>query len=93
MRVPVAEVMELPKQTPSNWVKLQVITGTAGDGRDVSKAIQQAIDDGAETIYFLQKGVIQSIEMYLLEKEYVTLLVQKAELKELAALLFLMNLP
>ena len=26
MRVPVAEVMELPKQTPSNWVKLQVIT-------------------------------------------------------------------
>lgn len=57
MRLPVAEVMELPKQTPPNWVKITGdYGGTAGDGRDVSKAIQEAIDDGAETIYFPPKG-------------------------------------
>lgn len=57
MRIPVAEVMELPKQTPANWVKIiGDYGGTAGDGRDVSKAIQEAIDDGAETIYFPPKG-------------------------------------
>jgi hypothetical protein len=57
IKLPVAETMETPQQPSGQWVGIQGdYGGTASDGTDDSKAIQQAIDDGAETIYFSPGG-------------------------------------
>lgn len=56
-KLSVAETLIPSEQTPDQWVGIQGdYGGTAGTGSDDSKAIQQAIDDGAETIYFTPGG-------------------------------------
>jgi hypothetical protein len=57
IKLPVAETMETTQQPAAQWVGIQGdYGGTVSDGTDDSKAIQQAIDDGAETIYFSPGG-------------------------------------
>ncbi len=56
-KLSVAETMLPVEQTADLWVGIQGdYGGTQGTGSDDSKAIQQAIDDGAETIYFTPGG-------------------------------------
>jgi len=56
LRLPIAETPVVPWAGVNSWVAISGDYGaTADDGTDDSKAIQQAIDDGAETI-FLQPG-------------------------------------
>lgn len=55
--LPVAESPAIAWGNPEQWVAIAGdYGGTAGDGTDDTKAIQQAIDDGAETIYFAPGG-------------------------------------
>lgn len=57
LSLPVAESPDVPWGNPEQWVAIAGdYGGTAGDGTDDTKAIQQAIDDGAETIYFAPGG-------------------------------------
>ena len=57
LRLPVAESPEIPWGNPEQWVAIAGdYGGTGGDGTDDSKSIQDAIDDGAETIYFAPGG-------------------------------------
>ncbi|MCI5600221.1 MAG: glycosyl hydrolase family 28-related protein [Hallerella porci] len=52
-----AETLVPMEQSADQWVGIQGdYGGTQGTGSDDSKAIQQAIDDGAETIYFPPGG-------------------------------------
>lgn len=53
MRVPVAETPEFAEQKPDSWITIAGdYGGKVSNGKDDAKAIQEAIDDGAETIYF-----------------------------------------
>jgi hypothetical protein len=57
LRLPVAETPIVPWGDPGRWVSVVVDYGaTVADGRDDSEAIQKAIDDGAETIFFPPQG-------------------------------------
>jgi len=57
LRLPVAETPVLPWGAPGTWVAISGdYGGTMGDGTDDSKAIQTAIDDGAEVIFFNPGG-------------------------------------
>lgn len=56
-KLSVAETLIPMEQDADQWVGIQGDYGaTAGTGSDDSKSIQQAIDDGAETIYFTPGG-------------------------------------
>ena len=57
MRLAVAETPNYPEQKADNWITIAGDYGGKSDtGADDSKAIQEAIDDGAETIYFPPGG-------------------------------------
>lgn len=57
MRVPVAETPNFAEQKADDWITIAGdYGGKANTGSDDSKAIQEAIDDGAETIYFPPGG-------------------------------------
>ena len=57
IKLPVAETMDINGQAPTQWTGIHGdYGGTTNDGTDDSKAIQQAIDDGAETLYFTPGG-------------------------------------
>jgi len=57
LRMPIAETPVVPWGSTGNWVAISGdYGGTTGDGTDDSKSIQQAIDDGAEVIYFNPGG-------------------------------------
>ncbi len=57
MRVPVAETPNFAEQKAGDWITIAGdYGGKANTGSDDSKAIQEAIDDGAETIYFPPGG-------------------------------------
>lgn len=57
MRVPVAETPNLAEQKADNWTTIAGdYGGKQNTGSDDAKAIQEAIDDGAETIYFPPGG-------------------------------------
>lgn len=57
LRLPIAETPIIPWGSTGNWVAISGdYGGTNEDGSDDSKAIQQAIDDGAEVIYFQPGG-------------------------------------
>jgi hypothetical protein len=57
LRLPIAETPSVSWGNTGNWVAISGdYGGSVGDGSDDSKAIQQAIDDGAETIYFNPGG-------------------------------------
>ncbi len=57
LRVPVAETPNFPQQKADNWITIAGDYGGKKDtGSDDAKAIQDAIDDGAETIYFPPGG-------------------------------------
>ncbi len=56
-KLSIAETLIPMEQPPDQWVGIAGdYGGTTGTGSDDSKAIQQAIDDGAETIYFTPGG-------------------------------------
>jgi len=57
MRVPVAETPYFAEQKADNWITIAGdYGGKLNTGSDDAKAIQDAIDDGAETIYFPPGG-------------------------------------
>ncbi|MCQ2124660.1 MAG: hypothetical protein MJZ25_10790 [Fibrobacter sp.] len=57
MRVPVAETPNFAEQKAGDWITIAGdYGGKANTGSDDSKAIQEAIDDGAETLYFPPGG-------------------------------------
>ena len=57
MRLAVAETPAFPEQKADNWITVAGdYGGKSNTGSDDSKAIQEAIDDGAETIYFPPGG-------------------------------------
>lgn len=57
MRVPVAETPNFSEQKADNWITIAGdYGGKQNTGSDDAKAIQDAIDDGAETIYFPPGG-------------------------------------
>lgn len=57
MRVPVAETPNFSEQKPDSWTTIAGdYGGKQNSGSDDAKAIQDAIDDGAETIYFPPGG-------------------------------------
>ena len=57
MRLAVAETPSFPEQKPDNWITIAGdYGGKSNTGSDDSKAIQDAIDDGAETLYFPPGG-------------------------------------
>ena len=57
MRVPVAETPTYAEQKADNWISIAGdYGGKKNTGSDDAKAIQDAIDDGAETIYFPPGG-------------------------------------
>ncbi len=57
MRLAVAETPNYPEQKADNWITIAGdYGGKSNTGADDSKAIQEAIDDGAETLYFPPGG-------------------------------------
>ncbi|MCQ2101980.1 MAG: hypothetical protein MJY98_01985 [Fibrobacter sp.] len=57
MRVAVAETPNFAEQKADNWITIAGdYGGRSNTGSDDSKAIQEAIDDGAETLYFPPGG-------------------------------------
>lgn len=57
MRIPVAETPDYAEQKPDSWITIAGdYGGKMNNGADDAKAIQDAIDDGAETIYFPPGG-------------------------------------
>lgn len=57
MRVAVAETPNYSEQKADNWITIAGdYGGRSNTGSDDSKAIQEAIDDGAETLYFPPGG-------------------------------------
>lgn len=57
MRLPVAETPYLSEQKSDNWISIAGdYGGKVNTGSDDAKAIQDAIDDGAETLYFPAGG-------------------------------------
>lgn len=57
MRVAVAETPNFSEQKADNWITIVGdYGGRSNTGSDDSKAIQEAIDDGAETLYFPPGG-------------------------------------
>ena len=57
MRLAVAETPVFPEQKADNWITIAGdYGGKSSTGSDDSKAIQEAIDDGAETLYFPPGG-------------------------------------
>lgn len=56
MRLTVAETPSNPEQKSTYWTSITGDYGGKNDGADNSKAIQDAIDDGAETIFFPPGG-------------------------------------
>lgn len=57
MRVPVAETPDYAEQRADSWITIAGdYGGKMNSGSDDAKAIQEAIDDGAETIYFPPGG-------------------------------------
>lgn len=57
MRVAIAETPSFPEQKADNWITIAGdYGGKSNTGSDDSKAIQEAIDDGAETLYFPPGG-------------------------------------
>ena len=57
MRLAVAETPNFPEQKADNWITIAGdYGGKSNTGSDDSKAIQEAIDDGAETLYFPPGG-------------------------------------
>ena len=57
MRIPVAETPDYAEQKADSWITIAGdYGGKMNSGSDDAKAIQDAIDDGAETIYFPPGG-------------------------------------
>ena len=57
MRLPIAETPNLNDQKSDSWTTIAGdYGGKMNTGSDDAKAIQDAIDDGAETIYFPPGG-------------------------------------
>lgn len=57
MRIAIAETPTFPEQKADNWITIAGdYGGKSSTGSDDSKAIQEAIDDGAETLYFPPGG-------------------------------------
>ena len=57
MRIPVAETPDYAEQKADSWITIAGdYGGKMNSGSDDAKAIQEAIDDGAETIYFPPGG-------------------------------------